>query len=99
MTKAFKRIFFAAAIPLILAGCDAGKERSEFARIYTDVIYTRERYHDTAEANPRVREILKKGNYTEETFRQKFIEYSKSSEEMRALFDSVNANFVNRTKK
>jgi hypothetical protein len=91
----FKTTFYVGAI-IIFAGCNAESERTKFARTYADILYARERNHDTAKANPEVRKVLKEAGYTEETFRQKFLEYSQNSEEMRALYDSANAIFQRR---
>lgn len=75
---------------MFFIACAAENERTKFAGTYAEILATRERYHDTAQANPRIRDILKQSGHTEETFRKKFTEYSQNSEEMRALFDSVN---------
>ncbi len=91
MTKAFKRIFFTVVIIIFATGCNAESERAKFARTYADILYTRERNHDTAKANPEVRKVLKDNGFTEESFRQKFTEYSQNSDDMRALFDTANA--------
>ena len=92
LKNAFKTTFCAVAI-IIFIGCNAESERTKFARTYADILYARELNHDTAKANPEVRKVLKQAGYTEETFRQKFLEYSQNSEEMRALYDSANAIF------
>jgi len=97
MTKVFKNIFkiilCIGAIILFAAGCNAESERTKFARTYADILYARERNHDTAQANPEVRKVLKENGYTEENFRQKFSEDSQNSEDMRAMFDTANAIF------
>ncbi|HYF01870.1 MAG TPA: hypothetical protein VEC36_00725 [Patescibacteria group bacterium] len=96
----FKKILFTILLSCAMLSCDSTEtERMKFTKTYADILYARERNHDTAKANPEVREILKRNGFTEESFRQKFMQYAKNSGEMRAIFDSANAIFQRRLEK
>jgi hypothetical protein len=68
---------------------EKNKEKERFINTYKEILIIREKYPDTTIANPKVRIIIKINGYTQDSFRDKFYEYSKDGEEFMKMLDSA----------
>lgn len=70
---------------LVTLGCEDKDDKAvaSFSDIYYQILIIREKYPDTTEGNPKVKELLKKYDYTMTTFQNKSFELF---EQDRALF-------------
>lgn len=75
---------------VLMSGCSDNKvDEQRFFKVYEEVLQIRSQYEDTAVANPKVKELLKKNNYTNEQFKEEFLELSKNSEVFLRKLDSI----------
>ena len=80
---------------LIISACSNQKINEEnFYEMYKEILIIRKENEDTVVANPLVRELYEKYDYTQEQFRIDFLELSKDSETFRKKIDSIR-NVVN----
>jgi hypothetical protein len=75
---------------LLLSSCsDWNEDDDRFVNTYRDILAIRLMFPDTAEANPKIRKIIKRYGYTKESFKKAYFEYTKDPEKFRAMLDSA----------
>ena len=86
-----KIIFFLSTLSILILSCQSDESKiNEFKDIYFDILMVREKYQDTAIANPKVREVLKKYGFTELSFRDYSMElFSNNPQAFTQVIDSV----------
>ncbi|MDW8074813.1 MAG: hypothetical protein RMK00_03455 [Bacteroidota bacterium] len=83
-----------AACLAVLSSCTEGDER--FRDAYTDVLVVRMTEEDSAAAQRKVMEALRRHGYTEQDFRKEFFERANQPYKLRALIDSARAHALQR---
>lgn len=85
-----KKIIFIILLLLIFACNDNKDDLHKYGDIYFEILQIREKYSDTAIANPKVRELLLKYGYTEEQFLDESIKlFSKDRILYTKMIDSI----------
>ncbi len=93
-TVAITTLITTLIVVIFLTACSGGswsKDDERFVQTYTDILILREQYADTAQANPKVREMMQKNGYTEASFRARFEELTAKPEKFRQMLDSARA--------
>ena len=82
-------LFFASII--LICSCQSDESKiNEFKDIYFDILMVREKYQDTAIANPKVREVLIKYGYDDLSFQAHSMDLFKNNPQaFTAVIDSV----------
>jgi len=75
---------------LFLISCEQETTFDEnYVNAYRDILIVRELFSDTAQANPKVRDIIKKYGYNEATFARKFQELANQNDKFIIFLDSL----------
>lgn len=85
---------FCVCATLFLACSDNWSAKDEqFAKVYTEIVVARERFPEKKEADDKVAEILQQNGFSEDSFKQKFMEIGKENpEKLRRMVDSAHSN-------
>ncbi len=78
----------------IVPGCggrSAEEERQEqvFLETYVELLIIREQFPDTADANPRVRALMRQQGYSEASFQKHFAALARDADHFRETIDSA----------
>lgn len=85
-------------LAILLFSCSDNKKKEEkFLKTYKEILITRETITDTAVANKKIAEILKKYGYDEPTFRHDFMELARNSDKFRITLDSLRQSIIKDT--
>jgi len=96
MKKIFS-LFTVVLFSVVLFSCSDSKINEEkFYDLYKEILLIRKENEDTTVANPLVGELYKKFNYSQEKFKNDFLELSKDSKTFIQKIDSIR-NVVNQT--
>jgi hypothetical protein len=89
-----KRVSFLISVLCIVFGlcnCEPSSQTStaDFYDTYKSILIVREQFPDTSIANPKVRAMLVEAGYSEESFRQNFMELARDDKSFRTTIDSL----------
>jgi hypothetical protein len=84
-------IFITAVMIFFLACSGSGSDKDKFINTYKEILIVWGKYPDSAQAVPRVRDIIKKNGYNEKTFRDAYFGFARNPQEFMAMLDTARA--------
>lgn len=87
-----KKIILIISILIVLSSCDEQDDPQiyQYSEIYYNILLIREKFADTAIANPKVNELLSKYGYNQKTFQTESFElFEKDKALFTKMIDSV----------
>lgn len=81
----------------LLACTDDSAKEKQFIKTYKEILVARESFPDSAIANRKVEEIIKKNGFTQNSFKDAFFDLSQDKIRFTKLIDSLRTSIIKDT--
>lgn len=83
------KIIYILSLMFLFLSCNNRIDEEKFFNLYKEILIIRGQEEDTAIANPRVKELFKEYNYSEEQFKDDFFSLANKDEKFASKVDSL----------